>query len=195
MVINFTLAYIPFELAIFINKMKPNRVTVTGVSLIWLLFYPNAPYLLTDFFHLETLSVYSSVRTFSDSIYSWEQFTILTIGILVGTVLGIISLILVTKKLISTFKIKNQYKTIIKAGFVLVSTFLAGFAIYLGRFPRLHSHYFLTDPLYVLNKVIKSIHLESIQFSLLMMCIQIVLLFLIKNANILSAEKENMKDI
>lgn len=48
MALNVLLAYIPIELSYLLNAEKRKRVWLLGFA--WLIFYPNAPYLFTDFF-------------------------------------------------------------------------------------------------------------------------------------------------
>src|ERR1044072_7064834 len=51
---NLILAWVPLVLAIaaFSRARRRHAVVVTALLVLWLLFYPNAPYLLTDFIHL-----------------------------------------------------------------------------------------------------------------------------------------------
>ena len=48
MALNVLLAYIPIELSYLLNAEKRKRDWLIGFA--WLIFYPNAPYLFTDFF-------------------------------------------------------------------------------------------------------------------------------------------------
>lgn len=47
MALNVLLAYIPIELSYLLNAEKRKRDWLIGFA--WLIFYPNAPYLFTDF--------------------------------------------------------------------------------------------------------------------------------------------------
>ena len=51
---NLVLAWVPFLLALVIYQRTPSapRIQLAGLGALWLLFFPNAPYLLTDFIHL-----------------------------------------------------------------------------------------------------------------------------------------------
>ena len=54
---NLFLAWIPLVLAALIYRIAvrrgdPARLIVVPVALVWLLFFPNAPYIVTDFVHL-----------------------------------------------------------------------------------------------------------------------------------------------
>ena len=48
---NLFLAYVPVELSFHLEGKTP-RVVFWAVFAVWFFFYPNAPYMLTDFFHL-----------------------------------------------------------------------------------------------------------------------------------------------
>src|ERR671936_2062609 len=52
---NLFLAWIPLGLALLLYDRRVRRAglaTLTGIGLLWLLFFPNAPYIVTDFRHL-----------------------------------------------------------------------------------------------------------------------------------------------
>lgn len=87
MALNVLLAYIPIELSYLLNAEKRKRDWLIGFA--WLIFYPNAPYLFTDFFHLETLSIYRGFNTiFANQIGDWWAFVCLTSGIVIYGLLG-----------------------------------------------------------------------------------------------------------
>lgn len=48
MALNVLLAYIPLEISFHVKKVNKQGFFLLGM--LWLLFYPNAPYLFTDFF-------------------------------------------------------------------------------------------------------------------------------------------------
>lgn len=177
LLINVFLAYIPFELGNLICKAN-NKIVIIVLSLIWLLFYPNAPYLLTDFFHLEALDVYAFTTPFKFIIKDWVVFSIITCGLLFGFMIGVISLLKVVKKLQVTF-LRDEKGV---KSFILIAliTIASGFAIYLGRFPRLHSHYVFTDPGYIITVILQSINLTTIFFSVAMAAWQIFIIYLVK---------------
>lgn len=59
LVLNTFLAFIPIELSFHIDVGKPkNGLLFWVLIIVWLLFYPNTPYLLTDLFHLSLLNPY-----------------------------------------------------------------------------------------------------------------------------------------
>src|SRR5207247_8690033 len=52
---NLALPRIPFVLALaaYASARRGNNVSTVVLGILWLLFFPNAPYLLTDFIHLQ----------------------------------------------------------------------------------------------------------------------------------------------
>ena len=177
LLLNIVLAYIPFEISNLLLKFN-NKFIIILLAFLWLLFYPNSPYLLTDFFHLEALNIYEFTTPFNFVLKDWFVFSIMTCGILFGFIIGIISLFRVINKLQKTF-IKNFsfIKTFI---LIIVVTFIAGFAIYLGRFPRLHSYYLFIEPQLIFSLIVQSINSKSICFSLAMASWQTVIIYLLK---------------
>src|SRR5262245_5885083 len=62
---NLLLAWIPLALALFIRQMPGGhrRVSFWVATLLWILFYPNAFYLVTDLIHMKKFG--------SDGIFRW----------------------------------------------------------------------------------------------------------------------------
>jgi uncharacterized membrane protein len=131
---NLFLAFIPWALttvAISVPKLQNNRVVVTVTLLIWVLFFPNALYILTDLFHL---GLKSSMPVWFDLVliltFSWT-----------GLLYGFFSLwdieILLRKKM-------NPNLVIIIS---IVFLFVASFGIYVGRYLRWNSWDIIKAPL------------------------------------------------
>lgn len=143
--LNLPLAYIPLELTIFLYRrtyIREHVVFFIPIALLWLLFYPNAPYLITDFFHLRVLpfviSVYNTQeghlsKAFSTDVSVWAHFALMTISVLVGLTAGFISLGMMIKML------RDKWPKISLFAWLSAITLLASYAIYIGRFLRLHS--------------------------------------------------------
>ena len=98
---------------------------------LWLLFLPNAPYLLTDLIHLAP----------KPNVPEWYILAMLLSCAATGTLLGYISLMEVHAAIERRFGFT--------AGWLLAlsSLMLCGFGIYLGRFLRWNSWDALTRPL------------------------------------------------
>lgn len=130
---NLFLAWVPYVVALVLVGLDRVRapgwvLAVPGV--VWLLFLPNAPYILTDFIHLGAIP----------GAPMW--FDALMIGAFAGTglLLGMASLLLVHDVVGARFGSL--------AGWVLAlgSLALSSLGIYLGRFPRFNSWDVLTNP-------------------------------------------------
>lgn len=175
MFLNVILAYIPLEIAFLIARTQ-TKLHLYILSMLWLLFYPNSVYLLSDFFHLEALNVYVVFAPFDASLMSWVAFSILTLGILFGYLVGLVSLYYVIVKWKQHLNIQGGLRLFLV---LFTITYLAGFAIYLGRFSRLHTHHLLSNPLIVLDIIATAIHVNSLLFALVMAVWQLVIIYLL----------------
>ena len=107
------------------------NMLVVGICLLfWLLFFPNAPYILTDLLHLRPL----------DTIPIWYDLLLLIAFAWTGASLGLVSLYLIQSLVRAVVSPLVAWLT--TAG-VLV---LTGFGVWLGRFPRWNSWDLLTNP-------------------------------------------------
>ncbi len=96
----------------------------------WLLFFPNAPYILTDILHLQP----------QGNVPLWYDLILLITFAWTGAFLGLISLYLMQSLV--------QRAIGAQAGWVFTLAVLAlsGFGVYLGRFPRWNSWDVLLNP-------------------------------------------------
>ncbi len=123
---NLLLAWVPFALALAIydgyrRGARPARLVAGGA--LWLVFFPNAPYVMTDFKHL---------RGFTE-MPIWYDVVLLTATAWAGLLLGFTSLWLmqaVARRLVGT---ANAWL------FAFAVLALSSFGIYLGRFERWNS--------------------------------------------------------
>ncbi|MFT9495373.1 DUF1361 domain-containing protein [Anaerosolibacter sp.] len=188
---NLFLAWIPLGVSVmmcyFYIFFKPNALrTLLLIFLgsIWLLFYPNAPYILTDFIHLSQMKFYSGIGSYYMSFLLWYDFTMICLFVLTGFLLGLFSLYLL--------------HSIVQDGqgnwpgwiFVFVTLFLSSFGVYLGRFIRWNSWDLIHRPNALLESILASFHAHAMAFTLIfgsfltLMYIMIyTLTFLEKNKN------------
>src|SRR5512138_3521388 len=136
LIFNLGLAWIPLLAALAADLTSRNRVTfwlfMPVFTLIWLIFFPNAPYLLTDFQHLA--DTYSNSPLWFDVILMiWFAWT--------GLLLGITSLSLMQGIVTRTFNSTAGW------AFAVIATLLSSIGLYLGRFLRWNSWDLLQDPL------------------------------------------------
>jgi uncharacterized membrane protein len=131
---NLFLAAIPAVAAAMFARAaaKQSRVTVQVVwFIVWLVFLPNAPYIITDFVHLRP----------SGAIPLWYDVALLTSCAGTGLLLGYTSIADVQAVITRKFSASVGWSVVIAA------IFLSGFGIYLGRFLRWNSWDTLTNPL------------------------------------------------
>ena len=132
---NLFLAWIPFVLAylayIFSWRRSWMYVVIPTFAFLWLIFFPNAPYILTDLQHLSQGS--NSVPLWYDVILLiWFSWT--------GMLLGIVSLNLMQEI------IKRQINRPTGWIFVILVAGLSSVGLYVGRFIRLNSWDVLQNP-------------------------------------------------
>ena len=125
---NLFLAWIPFIIAYltYVTPIKRRRlyVVVPVSAFLWLIFFPNAPYILTDFQHLSHAGV--DVPVWYDVLLLvWFSFT--------GLFLGMVSLFLMQEI------VRREFGGWLGWGFVLVVAGLSSMGVYMGRFLRWNS--------------------------------------------------------
>lgn len=132
---NLFLAWIPFALAYLAYALSWQRklvyFTIPAFALLWLIFFPNAPYILTDFQHLTEQA--ANVPVWFDVIMLiWFAWT--------GLMLGVISLYLMQNI------IRREFGRTIGWLFVSVVSLLSSGGIYIGRFIRWNSWDIISSP-------------------------------------------------
>lgn len=130
---NLFLAWVPYALALALvglDRVRAPGWLLAAPGIVWLLFLPNAPYILTDFIHLGAIP----------GAPLW--FDALLIGAFAGTglLLGLASLYLVHRVVAARLGPV--------AGWVLAigALALSSLGVYLGRFPRFNSWDVLANP-------------------------------------------------
>src|SRR6185503_8094275 len=132
---NLFLAWIPFILAYVAHAVSWRRIwlylVIPVVAFLWLIFFPNAPYMLTDLQDLARVST-SAPLWYDVIIVVWCSWT--------AMLLGIVSLYLMQNIVLRTFG------RFIAWVFVFVNSVLSSFGIYIGHFVRLNSWDILQNP-------------------------------------------------
>lgn len=131
---NLFLAWIPLGIAWLIRIRRFTTLPLVMLVGLWLLFFPNAPYLLTDLAHLRRLSHYGT----------WLTISIYITFAIVGLFVGLTSLTWLHAE------IRERFGQSVGWLFVLLSLGASGFGVYIGRFLRFNSWDFFTNPLYIL---------------------------------------------
>jgi uncharacterized membrane protein len=131
---NLFLAWLPYLLSLWIVALRSKPLkrwwTLPLATVLWALFIPNAPYIMTDFGHLlrprQFPFMYDVVMIF---VFAWT-----------GLLLGLASLHLLQAQ------VKQSWGGLAAGGFLLATTFMTGMGIYLGRFLRWNSWDLLRRP-------------------------------------------------
>jgi len=130
---NLFLAFIPWALSSLV-MLKPEiqnkKRTIVLLLFFWLLFFPNAPYILTDLFHLNANS----------SMPIWFDLILILSFAWVGLVFGMLSLWDIEKLMMK--RMSSTWTSILSTAFL----FLSSFGIYLGRYLRWNSWDIVHNP-------------------------------------------------
>lgn len=151
---NLVLAWIPALLALRIRAAyRGGRAVLPLVPLgvLWLLFLPNAPYIVTDVVHLRALEHVSLLY----------DLPMLAVFSATGLLLGFLSLYLVQS--VVRARLGEAW------GWLLVAATipLAGIGVYLGRVLRWNSWDLLVRPEHRIAQVLPHVSLESVAHGLL----------------------------
>jgi uncharacterized membrane protein len=123
---NLALAWIPVVLALVVydrSRAGAPRLTLVTIGGLWLLFLPNAPYLVTDLKHIEA----------GAGVPVWYDVVLLASAAWAGLVLGFLSLYLMQAV------VRRFAGATIAWIFVGAALVLSSLGIYIGRFLRLNS--------------------------------------------------------
>jgi uncharacterized membrane protein len=137
--VNVFLAFLPYVIAKYLANQKPKKPWNIGVALaVWLLFFPNAFYLWTDFIHLSGLTFYTQANPYAPLVYAqnlvdWIALIHTLFGALLGTVFGARSFWLVWYAVVKHWR--KPYQAMVYLGVPLLSAI----GIYIGRFLRFNS--------------------------------------------------------
>jgi uncharacterized membrane protein len=136
---NLFLAWLPLVFALAATGLQqrvgPRRWSFRAAATAWLLFFPNAPYILTDLVHLGPRS---------HGVF-WADLVLILLFALIGVVLGFLSLHLMQQIVAQRFGWLAGWL------FVVAVTALSGFGIYLGRFHRWNSWDIVVNPFALLS--------------------------------------------
>jgi uncharacterized membrane protein len=145
---NLFLAIIPCAITTgLISTKKINKLTLFFFFGIWLLFLPNAPYIVTDLMHL----------TRSDQQYLWLDILVIMSFAFNGLILFFLSLSDMEKLL------KQHLNSKLLTTLMLSIFGLTAFGIYLGRFLRHNSWEIINNPLNIFTDIFNIIVQPNIE--------------------------------
>lgn len=130
---NLFLAWIPLVVALLVydaHRRGARPVVLLAGGAAWLLFFPNAPYLLTDFKHLDSWT----------GVPVWFDVVLLSAAAWTGLLLGFASLYLVQSVA------RDLLSAAAAWAIVLASIVLGSVGMYLGRFERWNSWDVVSSP-------------------------------------------------
>lgn len=178
LVLNTFLAFIPIELSFHIDVGKPkNPILFWILIIVWLLFYPNTPYLLTDLFHLSLLNPYGVNGLLRLNDVMWFKFALLLISTLFSTILGLWGLDTVANAITSRFHASHF---VIKHSIVVGLTILTSIGIFIGRFLRIHTIYLFLTPELFIRPLMNMWSKPAIIFIILLTAVQLVFYYTLK---------------
>ncbi len=140
---NLFLAWIPAVFALIAYNVYRKgscfgAAIAIGCAVVWLLFFPNAPYLITDIVHLRP-RVEEMPYWFDQILYMAFAFS--------GCYLGMVSLILMQSL------VRRSLGSVISWIFALSALVAGGFGIYIGRFLRFNSWDVLLNPIPLIKEI------------------------------------------
>jgi uncharacterized membrane protein len=144
---NMALAWVPFVAALALDDVRSTPLSLQLPLLaLWLVFFPNAPYLVTDLIHIDPANT-TTIGILGDAA--------LVSVAPVGLALGFSSLMLVERAVRERFGGRTALAT------AVLSLLAASLGIYLGRVVRLNSWDLLTRPR-VVGRVLHQLVLDPL---------------------------------
>ncbi len=171
---NLFLAFVPLAFSWLFKQMVPLASKLSGRALLglvfcfWLLFFPNAPYIVTDMVHLG--------KSYSQKF--WFDLILIYLFAFSGISAGMYSLYWIH------IAVESLCGKWIGWFTVAASAFLAGYGVYLGRILRWNSWDLLSDPLNVLSQSVYQLTdhtaiIITVSFTLLLSCTYILFISLL----------------
>ena len=132
---NLVLAWIPLGLSLLLREVESGkgwgRAIVLTAGMLWVSFFPNSFYIVTDLVHMDYWYV---------GVPRWFDL-MMTVGFgFLGVFLGILSLYLLH------ISIQERLGQVAGWAFAIVMLGLGSFGVYAGRFLRWNSWWVLTHP-------------------------------------------------
>lgn len=180
---NLVLAWIPYLASItvaILNRTIPRfwglLLPIPGI--IWFFFYPNAPYLVTDFLHLEP----------RPPVPLWYDIGMVSCYAFTGCLLAVISLHIMHSI------VEEKAGWLVGWLFVISILPLSALGIYLGRFGRYNSWDFIRNPGDILQLVLEPIRepFENLRFIGFTMMFTAILMVFYLSFTALSSRKRTI---
>ncbi|MCE7065665.1 DUF1361 domain-containing protein [Dyadobacter sp. CY326] len=141
---NLFLAWVPLIFIKMVWEKESKKQLPFGILMvylvIWLLFFPNAPYIITDLKHLKGAA---------ENIIWYDALMIFTFSV-AGFLTGLYSIRIVHRIITRRWNERLAWLT------VLISMVMSGFGIFLGRYGRWNSWDIVTQPGALARGIFKS---------------------------------------
>jgi uncharacterized membrane protein len=150
---NLVLAWVPFVVAlvVYVRASSASVASLVGLSCVWLLFFPNAPYVVTDLKHIGR----------GGGIPILYDVLLLSAAAWTGLLLGLTSLFLM-------HGIARRFLGVVNAwAVVVVVLVLSSFGVYLGRVQRWNSWDVFTRPEALLRDATQGLHARPLALTVL----------------------------
>ncbi|SHI19726.1 Uncharacterized membrane protein [Sporobacter termitidis DSM 10068] len=163
---NVFLAFLPFlfsrMLKTCVTKQPRRRAVAFLLAFLWFVFFPNAPYMITDLIYVSGpfYSYAGKNVIYSTDIYSWVHLVYIGLGAVFSALMGLRSMYEVHMLL------NRRLGRMIGAFLIAGTCLLSGFAIYVGRILRFNS-WDVLRPFSMLVRIREELSAFSILFSLL----------------------------
>lgn len=189
MVWDLLIAWMPLEISYFFkkvftnkNRKKYSQMLIILLSLIWIVSYPNAPYVITDLAYLNGNEYFEIVNSniggikliLKNDLNMWMDFFYIFIGVWISSIISFVSLY-INKQIIM-----EKYNNLFGWIFIFVVSIFSGFNIYLSRLEDFRSWNFIIAPYKTIVLISKNINNITFKFSMLFGGI-IIIMYIITN--------------
>ncbi|HEM3539074.1 DUF1361 domain-containing protein [Streptococcus suis] len=159
---NMFLALVSLDFAILTHFSK-NGLIKFITAVLWLFFYPNTFYMVTDIVHMH----------FANTVL-WQRESMILFMLYVPSIFfGVMAGVESVRLIFSAFSIKSYW---LKLFMISGLSLLSSFAIHIGRYARLNSWDIFTRPTVVIDEMLAVISWDSLPFILGFTFIQIMVL-------------------
>ncbi|HEM2721929.1 TPA: DUF1361 domain-containing protein [Streptococcus suis] len=159
---NMFLALVSLDFAILTHFSK-NGLIKFITAVLWLFFYPNTFYMVTDIVHMH----------FANTVL-WQRESMILFMLYVSSIFfGVMAGVESVRLIFSAFSIKSYW---LKLFMISGLSLLSSFAIHIGRYARLNSWDIFTRPTVVIDEMLAVISWDALPFILGFTFIQIMVL-------------------
>lgn len=158
------LAFLPLVLSVpaaFFFYLRKGWMVLGGIiGITWLVFLPNACYMITDLIHLDSSSLISWNGEYIPNLKEWVALIYLAAGIFLAVVAGLSS----TKIIAKSLGLKRGSFWNLAYNFIISA--LVGYGVYIGRFLRFNT-WDILEPLSLLKELYHDFDRFALMFSVL----------------------------